>query len=391
MTKQPVAEVTPSKPMVMRTPRSIDVELTARCNLRCTYCYFFNNPSVEYNDLPTEDWLRFFEECGRLGVMSMTLAGGEPFMRKDLPELLEGIVDNNMRFSLLSNGGLIDDEIAAFIASTSRCNYVQVSVDGSCPEVHDSCRGNGSFTKAIRGIRTLQSHGIPVAVRVTIHRHNVHDLENIARFLLEDLGLASFGINSAGYLGTCRLNSEDILLTTEERQLAMTTLLRLSEKYNGRISATAGPLAEARMWRRMEEARSKGAPPFSNGGHLTGCGCHTQKIAIRSDGAIVTCNMLAHMVLGWINRDSLLEVWQNKPALNEMRRRYNIPLTQFKYCAGCPYIDYCTGNCPGLAYTLTGEVDHPSPDACLRRFLNDGGKIPGLTLADNEFASGEIY
>ena len=371
----------------MRTPRNIDVDLTARCNLCCTYCYFFNNPSVEYRDLPTEDWLQFFEECGRLGVMNLTLAGGEPFMRKDLPELLAGIVRNNMRFSLLSNGGLIDDEIAAFIAGTGRCDYVQVSVDGSCPDVHDSCRGKGSFMKAIRGIRTLQRHGIPVAVRVTIHRHNVHDMENIARFLLEDLGMASFGINSAGYLGSCRLNSEDVLLTTQERQLAMTTLLHLSEKYDGRISATAGPLAEARTWRRMEKARAESAPPFSNGGHLTGCGCHTQKIAVRADGAIVTCNMLAHMVLGWINRDSLQEVWQNNHALNEMRLRYTIPLSQFKFCAGCPYIDYCTGNCPGLAYTLKGVVDHPAPDACLRRFLNDGGRIPGINLDRNEIGN----
>ena len=37
---------------------------------------------------------------------------------------------------------------------------------------------------------------------------------------------------------------------------------------------------------------------------------------------------------------------------------------------------YCTGNCPALAYTLTGEVNHPSPDACLRRFLEEGGQIP---------------
>ena len=102
----------------MRTPRSVDVDLTARCNLRCAYCYFFGNDAVEYLDLPTGVWLSFFEECGRLGVMDMTLAGGEPFMRKDLKELLNGIVRNCMRFALLSNGGLIDDEIAGFIAGT---------------------------------------------------------------------------------------------------------------------------------------------------------------------------------------------------------------------------------------------------------------------------------
>lgn len=130
---------------VMRTPRTVDIELTARCNLRCTYCYFFENPAVEYHDVATEEWLRFFEECGRMSVMDVTLAGGEPFMRHDLKALLEGIARHRMRFSLLSNGALIDDDIASFIATTRRCNYVQVSLDGSRPETHDVCRGKGSW------------------------------------------------------------------------------------------------------------------------------------------------------------------------------------------------------------------------------------------------------
>ena len=226
-------KIEPTASKVMRTPRSLDIEITARCNLRCRYCYFFNNPAVEYRDLPTDEWLKFFDELGSLGVMNVTLAGGEPFIREDLPALLEGIVRNRMRFSFLSNGALIDDEIAAFIARTGRCEYVQVSVDGSCAEVHDSCRGQGSFDGAIRGIRTLQRHRINVAVRVTIHRNNVHDLENIAHFLLDELGLPGFSTNSAGYLGTCCLNADDVLLNIEERKEAMATLLRLAEKYPG--------------------------------------------------------------------------------------------------------------------------------------------------------------
>jgi SynChlorMet cassette radical SAM/SPASM protein ScmE len=360
---------------VMRTPRTVDIDLTARCNLRCRYCYFFDNPAVPYQDLPTEEWLRFFDELGRCAVMDVVLAGGEPFIREDLPSLLEGIVCNLMRFALLSNGTLITDEIASFIAATGQCNYVQVSIDGSSPETHDACRGKGAFEKALRGLRTLQRHGVNAAVRVTIHRHNVHDLEATARLLLEELGLRSFGTNSAGYLGSCRVHADEVMLTTQERQVAMETLLRLAQKYPGRIQASAGPLAEARMWRRMEEARADGAPPFPNGGRLTGCGCHSSKIAIRADGAIIPCNMLPHIELGRINHDLLAEVWQQAPALNDLRARHTIPLTEFEFCDGCPYIPYCTGNCPALAYTLTGQVNHPSPDACLRRFLYEGGRI----------------
>lgn len=366
----------PAVSLLMRTPRTLDIEITARGNLRCRYCYFFNNPAVEYRDLPTDEWLKFFDELGSLGVMKVTLAGGEPFIREDLRVLLEGIVSNRMRFSLLSNGALIGDEIAAFIARTGRCEYVQVSVDGSCAKVHDSCRGQGSFEGAVRGIRTLQRHRISVAVRVTIHKNNVYDLENIASFLLDELGLLSFSTNYAGYIGACCVNADDLLPNIEERKKAMSTLLRLTAKYNGRISSNAGPLTEGRLWRRMEDARELGAQAFHNGGRLTACGCPSNKISVRADGAIVPCNMLASIELGRINHDSLAEIWQHSQALNRLRNRHTIPLAGFEFCAGCSYIPYCTGNCPGLAYTLTGKVDHPSPDACLRRFLEEGGTIP---------------
>jgi len=369
-------KIEPTMSKVMRTPRKVDIDITARCNLRCRYCYFFNNPAVDYRDLPTEEWLKFFDELGALGVMDITLAGGEPFIREDMTALLEGLVRNRMRFALLSNGALIDDEMAAFIARTGRCEYVQISVDGSCAAVHDTCRGHGAFNGAVRGIRTLLRHRVNVAVRVTIHRYNIDDLENIAHFLLEELGLPGFGTNSAGYMGTCRLNADDVMLTIAERQAVMATLLRLAEKYPNRISASAGPLSEGRVWRQMEDARAQGAPAFPNRGRLTACGCPSSKISVRADGAIVPCNMLAHIELGCINHDSLAEVWQNSPALNQLRNRHTIPLAGFEFCAGCSYIPYCTGSCPGLAYTITGQVDHPSPDACLRRFLEEGGTIP---------------
>ncbi len=375
MTEQLKDKTEPVVSMLMRIPRTLDIEITARCNLRCRYCYFFNNPAVDYRELPTDEWLKFFAELGSLGVMNVTLAGGEPFIREDLPVLLEGIVRNRMRFSLLSNGALIDDEMAAFIARTGRCECVQISVDGSCAAVHDTCRGKGSFDGAVRGIRTLQRHGVNVAVRVTIHRNNVTDLDNMAHFLLEELGLPGFGTNSAGYLGTCRLNADDVMLTIAQRQLAMSTLLRLAEEYPDRISASAGPLADGHAWRRMEAARAQGAPAFPNRGRLTACGCPSSKISVRADGVIVPCSMLAHSELGRINQDSLAEIWQHSPALNQLRSRHTIRLTEFEFCTGCSYVPYCTGNCPGLAYTITGQADHPSPDACLRQFLGEGGTI----------------
>jgi Fe-coproporphyrin III synthase len=360
-------------PPTMRTPQSVDVDITSRCNLRCRYCYYFDNEAVSYIDLPTGDWLQFFDELGKCAVMEVCLAGGEPFIREDLPELLEGIVRNRMRFSILSNGTLIDEDIAAFIASTGRCNYVQVSVDGSTSEVHDSCRGKGSFVGAMRGIRVLQQCDLPVEVRVTIHHQNVYDLENIAHMLLEDLGLKRFSTNSSGFLGTCRLNQEDVLLSPSDRITAMKTLLQLREKYKGKISAAAGPLAEALEWGKMEMARKSGNPADLNGGHLIACGCTRSRIAVRSDGIITPCPLLSHIELGRINHDPLAEVWQGSPELSALRHRESLSLMEFEFCRECPYTPYCTGNCPSMAYSLTGQLDHPSPDACLLHFIKEAG------------------
>lgn len=362
---------------VMNTPRSVDLAITNRCNLRCKYCSHYTSPGDVSQDLPKEQWLRLFEELNHNAVMNVVLQGGEPFCREDLSELIEGIIRNRMRFNILSNGILIRDEMAAFLSSTGRCDGVQVSIDGSVPITHDACRGEGNFLKAIEGVRVLQKNGVSLSVRVTIHRENVRDLEGIARLLLEEIGLPSFSTNAASYLGLCRKNAEQVQLTVEERSLAMEALLRLTKKYNGRINAQAGPLAEGKMWLEMEKARRDGIESVSGRGYLTGCKGPMSKMAVRADGVLVPCIQLSHVELGRINRDDLREVWQGHPELKRLRERNHISLSDFEFCKGCDYRHYCTGNCPALAYTILGHEDHPSPDACLKRFMEAGGRLPG--------------
>jgi SynChlorMet cassette radical SAM/SPASM protein ScmE len=363
---------------LMKTPRSVDLSITNKCNLRCKYCSHFTSPSDVGQDLPSEEWLKLFAELNRCAVLWVCLQGGEVFFRSDLKDLIEGIVLNRMRFSILSNGTLITDESAELLASSGRCEEVQVSIDGSTPTVHDSFRGKGSFLKAIEGIEVLRKHNIPVTVRVTIHKKNVGDLKEIARLLLEEIGLSGFSTNAAGYMGLCRQNAGEIQLDVEERSLAMELLLGLNKKYNGRIQAAAGPLAEAHDWIEMEKARREGKKNIPGRGYLTSCGGVMEKIAVRADGIIVPCIQISHIELGRINRDDLQEVWQNHPELKKLRERQNIPLSEFEFCRGCDYINYCAGGCPATAYNITGNEYHPDPNNCLRRFLEEGGRLPEI-------------
>jgi Fe-coproporphyrin III synthase len=363
-------------PRLMRTPRIVEIEITSECNLRCKYCYFFGDPQANQADLPLNDWLRFIDELGQLGVMEVILIGGEPFIYPHLVQVIEAIVTNRMRFSIVSNGSLIDNQIAAFIAETHRCNSVQISLDGAEASIHDALRGQGSFRSAVRGIRTLQRHDILTSVRLTIHKHNVDHLAQITEFLLTELDLPSFSTNSAGYLGTCRGNCDDILLSTSERENAMIALLALEKHYPGRILAAAGPLAEAHMWEEMETKRRSREPGPKLGGTLSGCGCTFNRIAVRPDGVIIPCTLLAQVELGRINQNSLADLWLESPQLTILRNRRFISLSEFEGCQDCDYSPYCTGNCPGLAHSLVGEVNQPSPDACLRLYLEDGGQFP---------------
>ncbi len=358
------------------SPRKIDIDITSRCNLRCSYCYFFSSDGDTGVDLPLESWLQFFEECTRAAVLEVCLAGGEPLIRRDFRQVIEGVVRNRMRFSVLSNGTLLDNETAAFLKSTRRCNSFQVSIDGPGPESHDRCRGDGSFEKALRGLQAALRHGLPATVRLTIHRHNLDALDEAARLLLEEVGLHSFSTNVASYSGLCRQNSSEVELSVEEYSRAMVRLEALERKYPGRISAQAGPQASLHMWRKMEKALADGRESLPDCGFLRSCGGVFATMAVRSDGTMVPCTQLNHIALGEINRDPLMEIWQNHPELQRLRERRDMPLERFDHCRGCRYLRTCRGGCPAMAYNVIGDENRPSPDACYRDFLAAGGRLP---------------
>jgi len=177
-------------------------------------------------------------------------------------------------------------------------------------------------------------------------------------------------------MGLCRQNKDLVQLTPAERSTAMQSLLALDEKYPGRISAAAGPLAEARMWRAMVSAADQDAQAFPRCGCLSACSGPQCKLAIRADGVMVPCVQMGHIELGRINEDGLADVWQYHPELLRLRQRTGVGLETFDFCTDCRYLKYCTGNCPALAYLITGDDHHPSPDACLKRFLEAGGVLP---------------
>ncbi len=368
-----LTDLTTPPPGLGAAPRDVEISITGRCNLRCQYC-FYADEMAALHDLPTERWLAFFAELGGLAVQRVTLTGGEVFTRPDLFELIDGLITERMRYSLLTNGTLITEEtLAAFGVGKRRLRLdsIQVSIDGASAAVHDASRPPRSFDRALRGLRLLKEHGFPVSVRVTINRHNVDDLSNIARLLLEDVGLSGFSTNEAELMGTAHCHGDSILLTPGERRRAMATLETLNERYGGRIGAAAGPLALARHFGEIAERVARGETGQPGRGTLCSCGGVFSKMGVLHDGTMTPCNMLPTLTMGTIGVDPVREAWRSHPNVNRVRQRRQIPLASLAVCRDCPYTGFCAGGCPAAAMARTGQLNARDPLSCYRLFLEE--------------------
>ncbi|MBX3283240.1 MAG: radical SAM protein [Acidobacteria bacterium] len=146
------------------SPVFLNILVTSVCDMRCTHCFFTD----ELDDRPrkklqmkADEIARISETLGgNLGVL--VLAGGEPFTRKDLPEIVRAFYENNKLDSvyLMSNGQIhprIFPDVARIMDECPKLNVsVALGIDG-LKDAHEKIRRKeGSWDKAIHTARTLQ-------------------------------------------------------------------------------------------------------------------------------------------------------------------------------------------------------------------------------------------
>lgn len=171
-----------------RSIEYVRVSVTDRCDLRCFYCL---PPGFKDFDVP-EHWLSFDEiervlrAFGALGTRRVRLTGGEPLVRKDLPELaarltaLPGIED----LSLSTNATRMDKHAAALkAAGVSRIN---VSLDTLDPERFRAISG-GKLEKVLSGLMAAKAAGFdPIKINMVAMRGvNEDDIEDMVEFCIE--------------------------------------------------------------------------------------------------------------------------------------------------------------------------------------------------------------
>jgi MoaA/NifB/PqqE/SkfB family radical SAM enzyme len=160
------------------TPLQIVFEVTHLCNLACEYC---DRHTQLPNELTLDEILGIIAEFVEMGMTGMTLDGGDPLVRGDIDRIIDELARRRVRIAINTNGILIPKKLE----SVQKAALVNVSLDG--PEKqHDVMRGDGSFEKAVRGIRAARAAGVAVRLRCTVHRENIGAVPELVR-LAEDL------------------------------------------------------------------------------------------------------------------------------------------------------------------------------------------------------------
>ena len=141
------------------------------CNLRCTHCFISCAPDNHaFEFLALEEVERWLERSVRWGVKDYYFTGGEPFMHVDLPRMLELALERGPA-TVLTNGTLLPRRRLEPIARAARealySLEIRVSIDGPSPETNDPIRGEGTFDRAMEGVRTLLEHGFLPIITAT--------------------------------------------------------------------------------------------------------------------------------------------------------------------------------------------------------------------------------
>lgn len=160
------------------------------CNLQCTHCLVNSGPWSD-KGLDTKTLFKLIDEASDLGVYRFFFTGGEPFIRKDIFDLINQVTKGtDTELIVLTNGMFFNykDYLQQFLKVYRNKVKLQISLDGSTPQANDNIRGKGTFNKIIKGIKTAVEHELDPTITTVINSDNVDDLRNITR-LLHQIGV----------------------------------------------------------------------------------------------------------------------------------------------------------------------------------------------------------
>jgi pyruvate-formate lyase-activating enzyme/TusA-related sulfurtransferase len=150
------------------------------CNLHCDYCCVRSSPKVPRRELGLARVQRIASEAAQLDVNEIFVTGGEPFLLRDIGDILAACAAA-VPTTVLTNGMLLAGRLQTLRSLPSDRLKLQISLDSPTPERHDRHRGKGTWVRAWKGIERARADGFRVRLAATVSSD--HEAEEFRRFL----------------------------------------------------------------------------------------------------------------------------------------------------------------------------------------------------------------
>jgi MoaA/NifB/PqqE/SkfB family radical SAM enzyme len=166
--------------LARRRPFQVLLQVTNRCNMTCDFCDFWPNGVAPQQELSLENFRELARQLDELGTFFISVEGGEPFVRKDLIEILT-VLSRRHVTCLYTNGWFVTEPSARAVYE-SGVTQVGVSIDYADPALHDRRRGiAGATERAWRAVELFRdaapSKGRQVHVMTVVMADNLGELE----------------------------------------------------------------------------------------------------------------------------------------------------------------------------------------------------------------------
>ncbi|MES1206394.1 MAG: radical SAM protein [Pseudomonadota bacterium] len=355
-------------------------ETTLKCDLACRHCG--SRAGRERPDeLDTAECLDLVRQMAELGVMEVTVIGGEAYLRPDWLDIIAAVRGAGMQCTMTTGGRGITPERAT-AAARAGLQSASVSIDGG-EATHDRLRGvAGSYRSALDAARNLRAAGIPVSVNTQINRLSMAELPDVLETVIA-LGGHSWQIQLTVAMGR-GADAPDVLLQPYDLLDLFPLLGRLKERclqagvtlWPGNNVGYFGPYESIL---RGTQAR----------GHMGSCGAGCTTLGIEANGAIKGCPSLQTVPWtgGNIRDASLRDIWERSAPLRTMRDRTVDDL--WGYCRTCYYADECRAGCTWTGFSLFGKAGN-NP-LCHHRALEMNSNGLRERLVQVEAAPGEPF
>ena len=331
--------------------KALCLHIAHTCNLNCAYCFasqgkYHGERAVMSFEVGKAALDFLMDHSGTRRNLEVDFFGGEPLMNfqvvKDLVAYARSVEKErgkNFRFTLTTNGLLIDDDVIEF--ANKEMSNVVLSLDGR-KEIHDKYRvdyaGNGSWERIVPKFQRLVAArgGKNYYMRGTFTHENPDFLEDIKEML--SLGFRELSmepvVSAPG--DAAELREEDLPIVLEQYE-KLAELMKEKRKegdpftfYHYMIDLTGGPCIYKR---------------------ISGCGSGTEYMAVTPWGDLYPC----HQFVGE-EKFRLGDVWKgvDNPAVQQEFADCNVYARE--ECRDCWARLYCSGGCAANAYHATGSV-----------------------------------